>query len=116
MKQASYTVCPNCGSLTLCTGQGSVSCCGKPLPPLVPQKADPEHTITLEPVEDEWFLTSGHPMTKEHHLAFAAFATGDRVLVVKQYPEWNFQLRLPKMGHGTLLWYCTQHGLFYQHL
>lgn len=24
------------------------------------------------------------------------------------------QTRLPYFAHGTLLWYCTQHGLFAQ--
>ena len=29
------------------------------------------------------------------------------------YPEWGAQTRLPYyFAHGTLLWYCTQHGLF----
>ena len=26
------------------------------------------------------------------------------------------QLRLPRRGHGLLLWYCTRHGLFTQPL
>lgn len=30
------------------------------------------------------------------------------------YPEWGAQTRLPYFAHGTLLWYCTQHGLFAQ--
>ena len=68
----------------------------------------------LEPVEDERFLTSSHPMTKEHHISFVAFATGDRIVLQRLYPEWDLQARIPGRGHGMLLWYCTQHGLFYQ--
>ena len=24
--------------------------------------------------------------------------------------------RLPYLAHGTLLWYCTRDGLYYQHI
>ena len=30
--------------------------------------------------------------------------------------EWCAQTRLPYFAHGTLLWYCTQHGLFAQRI
>lgn len=30
--------------------------------------------------------------------------------------EWNLETRLPMYRYATLLWYCTQHGLFYQRL
>ena len=53
-------------------------------------------------------------MTKEHHLSFVAFATSEQLQVIKQYPEWNLQVRVPRRGHGMLLWYCNQDGLFYQ--
>ena len=49
-------------------------------------------------------------------LLFVAFATGDRIVLQKLYPEWDLQVRLPGRGRGTLLWYCTRHGLFYQYL
>ena len=67
-------------------------------------------------MDDEWFVTAGHPMEKGHYIAFAALATGDRVQLIRQYPEWDFQLRLPAVARGTLLWYCTRHGLFSQPL
>ena len=43
-----------------------------------------------------------------------AFAAGDRVQMIRQYPEWDLSVRIPARGHGVLLWYCTQHGLFSQ--
>ncbi len=114
MKKTKYTVCPTCGNLVVSTGEAEVSCCGRRLETLVPQKADGDDRLTVEVVEDDWFITSDHPMLKEHSISFVAFATGDRVQIIKQYPEWNLQVRIPKRGHGLLLWYCTQHGLFYQ--
>lgn len=28
--------------------------------------------------------------------------------------QWNMETRLPYFRHGILVWYCNQHGLFYQ--
>ena len=114
MKKSRYYVCPICGNITLCTGNASVSCCGRKLEPLEPRKADDKQKLCVESVEDDWYITGSHPMQKDNYIAFVALATGEKVQLIKQYPEWNLQLRIPKRGHGTLLWYSTQDGLFYQ--
>ncbi|MFJ7639965.1 helix-turn-helix domain-containing protein [Peribacillus sp. NPDC097206] len=114
MKRSNYFVCPSCGNITLSTGNASVSCCGRKLEALVPKKATDEEKLEVTQVEEDWFISSNHPMTKEHYISFIAFATGDQVQLIKQYPEWGLQTRIPKRKHGMLLWYCTQHGLFYQ--
>lgn len=93
-----------------------MSCCGRTLDALPVQKPDDAHKLVLSPVENEWFLTTVHPMEKEHYLSFAALVTGKQVIVIKRWPEWDFQVRFPKRGHGMLFWYCTQHGLFRQPL
>lgn len=116
MKKLSFFVCPVCGSIAAATGNIQAACCGKPLSPLAARKADGEERLTAEPVEDEWFLTGSHPMTKENHISFLAFATGDSVQILKQYPEWELQARLPRRRHGTLYFYSTEKGLLYQHL
>ena len=114
MKNTKYYVCPVCGSITTCTGNASVSCCGRSLEPLEARKADPEQQLLVEQIEDEWYIQSAHPMEKEDYISFIAFATGDRLELVKQYPEWEIQTRIPRRGHGKLLWYSTSKGLFYQ--
>ena len=116
MKHIRFFVSPDCGSITTSTGNAQVSCCGRPLAPLTAQKADEAHKLRVEEVEDEWYLTTDHPMTKDCYLSFTAFALGDSVHIVKHYPEWDFQLRLPRRRHGTLFWYSTREGLFYQYL
>ena len=78
-----------------------------------PQKADEAHRLTVEPVENELFITSGHVMEKEHYIAFLALLRGDSLQLRRLYPEWDMQARLPAV-HGRLLWYCTRYGLFYQ--
>ena len=116
MKQSHYYVCRTCGALTVSTGGAIVSCCGKQLEETLPQKAAPEERLSVAQMEDEWYLTSDHPMTKDHFISFVAFATGDQLQLVKRWPEWDLQVRLPRRGHGILLWYCSRHGLFWQPL
>ena len=109
-------VCPLCGNILQATGSALVSCCGVVLPPLEAEEADEDHAITIEPVEDEHFLTVAHPMTKEHFISFAAFVTCDRVQLVKLYPEGNAETRMQLRGRGILYWYCNHHGLMKQRI
>jgi len=114
MKKSKYYVCPVCHNISLCTGEAEVSCCGRKIDQQQMQKAEENEKLTVEVIEGDWYITAAHPMNKEHYISFVAFATGDRVQIIKQYPEWDMQLRIPKRGHGMLIWYCTRHGLFYQ--
>ena len=116
MKKANYYVCPVCGNFTVGTGAADVSCCGRRLEPLTPQKAPEEKKLTVERVEDEWFVHSDHPMTRENYVSFIAFANGERLELVRQYPQWDLQTRLADRGRGMLLWYSTTEGLFYQYI
>ncbi|MDD3412321.1 MAG: helix-turn-helix domain-containing protein [Eubacteriales bacterium] len=114
MKKLKFYVCPQCGNLITSTAEASVSCCGKKLAALTPVKAEEADKLKVEMIENDYFISSEHEMTKEHYIAFAALLTGDTLLLRKQYPEWNLQVRIPRIGHGMLVWYCTQHGLMYQ--
>lgn len=116
MKRTRYFVCPTCHSISLSTGNASVSCCGRPLAALEARKAEPEQKLHLEAVEDEWFITAEHPMTRENYISFLAMATGDRIELLKQYPEWDLNVRISRRRHGTLLWYSTTQGLLYQYV
>lgn len=114
MKNTKYYVCPTCHNITFCTGKAEVSCCGKKLAAQTLKKADDSEKLSVEVNEEDWYITSTHPMVKQHYISFVVFATGDGIQIMKQYPEWNLELRIPKRGHGMLIWYCTQHGLLYQ--
>ncbi|MDR0924054.1 MAG: helix-turn-helix domain-containing protein [Hungatella sp.] len=114
MKNTKYFVCPTCQNITLCTGDAEVSCCGKKLSAQTLKKAEGNESLTVQVLEDDWYITSGHPMDKEHYISFVALASGDRIQIIKQYPEWNLNVRIPKRGHGMLIWYSTDDGLRYQ--
>ena len=114
MKKLRYFVCPSCGSLTFSSGEAEVSCCGRRLTALEPRKAREEEKLRVEAVETDWFVSGDHPMRKDDYVSFLAFAAGDRVQVVRLYPEWDLQARIPARGHGMLLWYSHRQGLLYQ--
>ena len=112
--RSKFYVCPLCGNCLHSTGNALVSCCGITLPPLEAEAPDDDHSVTIENVEDEHFLTIHHPMTKQHFISFAAFVTCDRIQMVKFYPEGNAETRMQLRGMGTLYYYCNRHGLFKQ--
>ena len=109
--RSKFYVCPICGNVIHTTGDAVVSCCGIPLPPLEAEETDVFHPITTERVEDEYFVTVHHEMTKEHFISFLAHVTMDRIQLVKFYPEGNAETRLSLRGRGYLYLYCNKHGL-----
>lgn len=111
LMRAKFYVCPVCGNVLYAMGDAVIVCCGITLPPLEAEEPDEDHRVTVEPVEDEQFLTVSHPMTKEHYISFLAFVTSDRLQLVKLYPEGNAQTRMQLRGRGYLYLYCNRHGL-----
>ena len=79
--------------------------------PLEAEEPDDDHRVTIEPVEDEKFITVSHPMTKSHFISFLAYVTSDKVHFVKLYPEGNAETRMQFRGRGYLYLYCNKHGL-----
>lgn len=105
-------VCPICGNVIHSTGSAMISCCGVNLPPLEAESPDEKHQISCEKIEDEYFITIEHPMSKKHYISFIAYCTGNRFDFVKLYPEGNAEVRFFSRSHGVLYWYCNHHGLF----
>lgn len=111
MLRSKFYVCPVCGNVIRATGEVLVSCCGITLPPLEAEDTDEEHSIVIEKVEDEYFVTVNHDMTKAHYISFIAHVTTDRVQLQKFYPEGNAETRFSLRGRGYLYIYCNRHGL-----
>lgn len=112
--RAKFYVCPVCGNVIYASGDALISCCGITLPALEASEPDGEHEVKIETVEDESFITVSHSMTKQHYISFAAFATSDRIRLVKFYPEGNAETRMNLRGDGYLYVYCNRHGLMKQ--
>ena len=114
VKKMLFYVCPYCGNLVTSMVETSTTCCGRKLKPLVPVRANEKEKLNVERIENMFFISSEHEMTKKHYITFVALVTSDTIVLKKQYPEWDLQTRIPIFAHGRLLWYCNQHGLFYQ--
>lgn len=112
MARGKFYVCPVCGNVIQTTGEAVISCCGITLPPAEPEPADPAHSIRVEIMEDEYYVTVEHPMSKEHFISFLAAVSDQGTQLVKLYPEGNAEARF-KIDRVTRLYaYCNRHGLF----
>lgn len=113
MKKAKFYVCPSCGNTLYSTGEGDFSCCVRKLSPLVAKLEDEQHQMNIEEIENDYYITFNHDMSKSHYVSFFAYVAYDRVLLIKLYPEQAAEVRFPKMygGKGKFYCYCSEHGL-----
>ena len=112
MVKGKFYVCPVCGNVIQTTGEAVISCCGITLPPLESEVPDEEHSLNVETIEDEYYVTLNHPMTKEHYISFIAAISDQGVQLVKLYPEADAQARFKISRVRKLYAYCNRHGLF----
>ena len=75
MLKTKFYVCPICGNIITGTGEAVISCCGITLPALEADKADVDHVLTIDIIEDEYYVTVNHPMTKEHYIEWILIET-----------------------------------------
>ena len=114
MTKGKFYVCPVCGNVIHTTGEAVISCCGITLPPLEaePANSDSEHSLKIEIIEDEYYVTMNHLMTKEHYISFISAISDQGVQLVKLYPESNAEARFKISRVRKLYAYCNRHGLF----
>jgi len=112
MSRASFYVCPVCGNVIQSTGEAVISCCGIILPPLEAEPAVSSHQVNVDCVEDEYFVTLSHEMTKSHYISFIAAIRDDGIEIKKLYPEQEAQARFKISGVKKIYAYCNSHGLF----
>ncbi|MCR5151219.1 MAG: helix-turn-helix domain-containing protein [Clostridiales bacterium] len=112
MAKSKIYVCPVCSNVIGTAGEAVVSCCGITLPSLESELSDPDHIIKAEIIEDEYYVTMDHPMTKDHYISFLAAVSDNGVQFVKLYPEGNAETRFKINGIRSFYAYCNRHGLF----
>ena len=106
MLRSKIYVCP------VCMGEAVIQCHGIVLNALEAEPADEQHEVSIERVEDEYFVTINHPMTKDHYVSFMAAVASDRIQMVKLYPEWNAEARFKISSVRKLFFYCNRDGLY----
>ena len=112
MLRINLHVCPICGNIIQSTGDAIVSCCGLVLPALEAEQEDESHCIQAERVEDDYYVTVLHEMSKTHYISFILAVKDDGYEVKKLYPEGNAEARFKISRTKGFLYYCNQHGLF----
>lgn len=112
MRSTKFYVCPLCGNIIQSTGEAVVSCCGILLPALEAEPEDGAHHMRVERVEDEYYVSIDHEMTKTHFISFILAVKDDGSEFVKLYPEGPAQARFSISRTKALYCFCNRHGLF----
>lgn len=112
MMKSKFYVCPICGNMMHSMGEAVIQCHGIQLLPCQGEEPDEMHSITTEKIEDEYFVTIDHEMTKQHYISFIAAVSPDRIQMVKLYPEGNPEARFQIRGVKKMLFFCNRDGLY----
>ena len=112
MLRSKFYVCPVCGNSFHCMGEAVIHCHGVQLMPLTAEEVDEAHGISIEVVEDEYFVQIQHDMTKTHYISFIAAMSYDKLQLVKLYPEGNPETRFKISGVKRIYFYCNKDGLY----
>ena len=112
MQRMKLYVCPICGNIIQSTGEAVISCCGITLPALEAEAEDENHALNVEVVEDEYYVTIQHEMSKTHYISFIAACRDNGIEIIKLYPEQTAEARFKIARTRRLYYYCNRHGLY----
>ncbi len=112
ISKSKFYICPVCGNVIRSVGEAVVSCCGITLPPAEAEPADGGHMIDAVISEGEYYVTVGHPMTKDHYISFLAAVSDSGIQFVKLYPEGNAEARFRIDRVRKIYAFCNRHGMY----
>lgn len=110
--RSKFYVCPVCGNVICSMGETVINCHGVLLSAETPEQTDESHKVSVERIEDEYYVQVKHDMTKKHYISFIAAMSSDGLQMVKLYPEGNAEARFKIRGVRRILFYCNRDGLF----
>jgi DNA-binding XRE family transcriptional regulator/desulfoferrodoxin (superoxide reductase-like protein) len=111
LKRVRFYVCPDCGNILTGTGEADLSCCGRKMFPQTVTPTEAGHRVTVANIEEDYYITFEHEMSKSHFISFVACVTSNRLLLIKLYPEQAPEVHIPRTSGGKLYFYCNKHGL-----
>lgn len=112
MLRSLFYVCPVCGNIIHSMGEAVLQCHGVQLLPCQAEEVDEAHKICVDRDADEFYVHIDHEMTKKHYITFIAALSGDKLQLVKLYPEGSAEARFKVNGVREILFYCNRDGLF----
>lgn len=95
MKMISFYWCDDCKNLMTSTGKADISCCGRKIESMEPINGDGDILSKVEVVEDDYFITFNHSMTKTNYISFVATVDDSKTTIYRLYPEQNAEVRIP---------------------
>ena len=114
MTKSKFYVCPICGNVIHSMGEAVINCHGVLMTAAEPEDVDENHKISVERIEDEYYVRIEHEMTKSHYISFIAAVSSDRIQMVTLYPEGNAEARFKISGVKRILFYCNRDGMFFK--
>ena len=114
MTKSKFYVCPICGNVIHSMGEAVINCHGVLMTAAEPEDVDENHKISVERIEDKYYVQIEHEMTKSHYISFIAAVSSDRIQMVKLYPEGNAEARFKISGVKRILFYCNRDGMFFK--
>ncbi len=112
LNKTKFYVCDTCHNIITQSGNAQVYCCGKKLEDLIIEEKNTSHEVTCEVIDDKYYYTFKHEMTKKHYISFIATIKTDKINIYKLYPEQNASIILPKEKYQKIYFYCSKDGLF----
>ena len=86
MTKSKFYVCPICGNVIHSMGEAVINCHGVLMTAAELEDVDENHKISVERIEDDYYVRIEHEMTKSHYISFIAAVSSDRIQMVKLYP------------------------------
>lgn len=105
-----FCVCPVCGNILYSQCESYISCYGIQLSPLEAQK---DTMGSIEKIENEYYVSIEHEMTKKHYISFIAALSKNTVQLVKLYPEQKAEAYFKREGVGKI-YYCSNLAGLYE--
>lgn len=112
MQRINFYVCPICGNVIVGTGESMISCHGITLSPLQAEEPDDAHRLEIENIEDEYYVTIDHEMSKGHYISFIAAVRDNGYEFIKLYPEGAAEARLKISRTKWIYYFCNHHDLY----
>lgn len=111
LKRMSFYLCPECNNVLWSTSSASIFCCGVKQEALTISEKKLDAYIEL--IDDSYYITICHEMTKENHILFVSLVKDDMIITKRLYPEGEAAVSFPRTIRGTL-YIGTSKGEFYR--
>ena len=110
MKRTRFYLCPKCHNILTSSSSDTIFCCSKKLNALTEKDDKPECNIGI--IDNEYFISADHPMSKENHLILIALIKDETVIIKRLYPEGSSDVYFPRLYRGNIILMDNRQNLY----